>query len=104
MEASLMEPNDAITLHGNAYLDPNQGAVLDGTRDYITFADAGDNQDGFTLSFWFSRRTECSQPGRWEFLYSEAENPQAAFWRCVPRDAKSTRQPGCFACMSSGVT
>lgn len=55
--------------------------MLDGNRDYLTFEDTGFTRGEYTIGFWFSRRTECHQPGRWEVLYSVAEDPDIAFWR-----------------------
>ena len=58
------------------------GAVLDGRGDYVTFSDEGFSAAReFTISFWFSRRTECTKPGRYEFLYSEAKDDSLPFWR-----------------------
>ena len=55
-----------------------------GRGDYITFSDEGFSAAReFTISFWFSRRTECTKPGRYEFLYSEARDDGLPFWRTV---------------------
>ena len=75
-------PNDdPVTLHGHTYLDRSFGAVLDGDRDFITFTDAGYTQRDFTISFWFAKLTACEPPGRWQFLYSEATDSEAQFFR-----------------------
>ena len=71
-----------VTLFGGAYLDRDFGVALDGDGDFITFEDKGFTSGReFSIGFWFTIRTECANPGRWEFLFSEAENPDAAFFR-----------------------
>ena len=75
------DSEDDVTLHGNTYLDRHLGAVMDGSRDYVTFADRGFLQGDFTISFWFQKKTACATPGRWEFLYSQAIDDTGAFWR-----------------------
>jgi hypothetical protein len=73
---------ETLTMYGQTYLDPDFGAVMDGANDYLTFEDAGfTSSNRFTISFWFTRRTECVTSGKWEFMYSEAEHPEAAFFQ-----------------------
>lgn len=73
------EDND-VTLYGNAYLDRDFGAMLDGNNDFLTFEDKGyTSGDSFTIGFWFTRGNQCRNPGRWQFLFSEAADPEAAF-------------------------
>ena len=70
-----------ITMYGETHLDRDFGAILDGVGDFLTFEDTGFTAAGqFTIGFWFTRNTECANPGRWQYLYSEAEDPDAAFY------------------------
>ena len=74
-------PESTITMFGQTYLDPDYGAVMDGVNDYLTYTDTGFTSGNyFTISFWFTRRTECVTNGKWEFLYSEAAHPEVAFF------------------------
>ena len=69
-----------ITMYGETHLDRDFGAILDGVGDFLTFEDTGFTASGsFTIGFWFTRNTECANPGRWQYLYSEAEDPDAEF-------------------------
>jgi hypothetical protein len=80
------DEND-VTLYGNTYLDQDFGAVMDGTNDFLTFEDRGyTSGTAFTLGFWFTSEQACRNPGRWQFLYSEASDPEAAFY-AVPEAA-----------------
>lgn len=74
------DENDVI-LYGQTYLDRDLGAVMDGQGDFLTFTDRGyTSGESFTLGFWFTRTQACANPGRWQFLYSEASDPEAAFY------------------------
>ena len=74
--------DDPVTTHDHAFLDRDNGATFDGQRDYVTFADKGYMSRGdFTISFWFLKKTACENPGRWEFLYSEAALEDGVFFQ-----------------------
>ena len=75
------EGDDPVTLHGHTYMDRSFGAVLDGDRDWVTFLDQGYTSRDFTISFWFAKKTSCENPGRWEYLYSEAADDDGFFVR-----------------------